>query len=266
MNLRIPILAITLGGLLAGGCASGALATPAGSASAASSTGSPTPTVVIWFPATATPTREAVPTPEPTADKKPGVGEVVLTDDFSSPSNWNIAVADEASVARTADGLTIAVQPGIAPVASFRQGMVFGDMYAEVTARPSLCRGADNYGLLFRAPNNVAYYRFAVACDGTADAERISLGSPHVLQSPTRSADVPVGAPGEVRLGVWAFGSEFRFFLNGRYQFTASDVSYRTGGVGVFAHAAGDTPVTVTFSDLSVYNLVAGAVVPTGTP
>ena len=87
-----------------------------------------------------------------------------------------------------------------------------------------------------------------------------------MLQPPTPSADVPVGAPGEVRLGVWALGTEFRFFLNGRYQFTASDVSYRTGGLGVFAHAAGDTPVTVTFSNLSVYDLVGGAVVATATP
>ena len=136
----------------------------------------------------------------------------------------------------------------------------------EVTARPSLCRGADAYGLVFRAPNNVAYYRYAVACDGTASANRISLGSPRVLQPPTPSADVPVGAPGEVRLGVWALHDEFRFFLNGRYQFTATDVSYPSGGIGVFAHAAGDTPVTVTFSALSVYSLEGAPPVPSATP
>ena len=100
-----------------------------------------------------------MPTVQPTADKKPGVGDIVLSDDFSSPADWNTAVADQASVAVTEGGLTIAAQPGIAPIASFRQGQVFSDMYVEVTARPSLCRGPDAYGLVFRAPNNVAYYR-----------------------------------------------------------------------------------------------------------
>jgi hypothetical protein len=200
------------------------------------------------------------------ADMKPGVADIVLSDDFSSPAAWNTAVADQASVAVTEGGLTIAAQPGIAPIASFRQGQVFSDMYLEVTARPSLCRGPDAYGLVFRAPNNVAYYRYAVACDGTASADRISLGSPRVLQPPAPSADVPVGAPGEVRLGVWALHDEFRFFLNGRYQFTAKDVSYPSGGIGVFAHAAGDTPVTVTFSALSVYGLEGVPPAPPATP
>ena len=266
MNPRSSILAVSLMALVVTGCTAANMNAPPSTATPAGSAPSATPTVIVWFPATATPTREPVRTPEPTADRKPGIGEIVLSDDFSSPANWNIAVADEASVAATEGGLTIAVQPGIAPVASFRQGMVFSNMYAEVTARPGLCRGADDYGLVFRAPNNVAYYRFAVACDGTAGAERISPGSPRVLQPPTPSADIPLGAPGEVRLGVWALGTEFRFFLNGRYQFTASDPSYSVGGIGVYAHAAGDTPVTVTFSTLSVYSLVGAAAVPTGTP
>ena len=63
---------------------------------------------------------------------------------------------------------------------------------------------------------------------------------------------MPPGAPGEVRLGVWAVDSELRFFLNGRYQFTVIDNSYPSGAIGVFAQAAGDTPVTVTFSDLVI--------------
>jgi hypothetical protein len=184
---------------------------------------------------------------------KPGVGEVLLTDDFASATAWNTAVSDQAAVAVGGNRLTIAVQPGVAPVASFRSGSSFSDLYLEITARPSLCRAGDDYGLLFRAPNNVAYYRFAVACNGTAAADRVSLGTPHLLHSPTPSGDVPVGAPGEVRLGVWAVGSEFRFFLNGRYQFAANDKNYSSGRIGVFAHAAGDTPATVTFSDLAVY-------------
>ena len=186
---------------------------------------------------------------------KPGIGSLLLTDDFSAPEVWNVAVSNQASVSVDGNRLTIAAQPGIAPVVSFRKGQVFGDMYAEITAEPSLCQGEDDYGMAFRAPNNIAYYRYALACNGTAGAERISLSSARVLQAPLASGDVPAGAPGQVRLGVWVAGQDFHFFLNGRYQFSATDKSYAAGGIGVFAHAAGTSPVTVTFSDLKVYSV-----------
>jgi hypothetical protein len=218
----------------------------------------------VWFPPTATPSPAPQPTQQPTPERKPGIGDVILTDDFASATLWNTAASDQAAVKETGSGLAIAVQPGIAPVVSFRQGKVFSNMYAEITARPSLCRGADDYGMVFRAPNNAAYYRFSLACNGTTGADRISRGAVRVLQPPLLSGDVPVGAPGEVRLGVWAVGSEFHFFLNGRYQFTAVDRSYATGGIGVFAHAAGTTPVIVTFSDLSIRAVTY--TMPTDTP
>jgi hypothetical protein len=79
-----------------------------------------------------------------------------------------------------------------------------------------------------------------------------------------QSADVPLGAPGEVRLGVWASGTELRFFLNGHFQFGVSDPTLKQGSLGVFARAVGSTPVTVLFSDLSVYAVTY--VPPTSTP
>jgi len=226
----------------------------------------PSATDIQWFPPTDTPAPALLVTPEPTPERKPGVGDIIYEDDLYSGAGWSTADSDEAAVSASDRGLTVAAEPGVAPAVSFLQGSVFADMYAEITARPSLCRQADSFGFLFRAPNNVAYYRFAVGCNGTANAERISLGTPRILQPPTPSADVPVGAPGEVRLGLWALGSEFRFFLNGRYQFTASDSSYSSGGIGVFAQAGGETPVVVTFSELTVHSVAADSLSHTPSP
>lgn len=217
------------------------------------STPLPATATIVWFPATATTTPGPAATAEAIPDMKPGIGNVIFTDDFSSPSAWNTASSEQASVTVDSNRLTVAVQPGIAPVVSFRSGQVFSDMYVEITAEPSLCRGEDDYGLAFRAPNNVAYYRFALACNGTVGAQRVSLSSIRVLQPPIASGDVPPGAPGQVRLGVWADGQDLHFFLNQRYQFSVQDKSYASGAIGVFAHAGGSTPVTVTFSDLAVY-------------
>jgi hypothetical protein len=208
-----------------------------------------TPTIV-WFPATATPTPQPIYTLPPTPDMLTGLGELIASDDFTDPEEWNTAVSDQGSASVSRERLTLAVRPGVYMVSLQRQ-MVLANFYAEITARPSLCRGADEYGFLVRA-SAATYYRFALTCNGQAHAERISLKERHDLHESILSGDVPPGAPGEVRIGVWAAGSELRLFLNGRYQFSINDLNLSSGTVGVFALAAGDTPVTVTFSDLRV--------------
>ena len=214
-----------------------------------------TSTDVVWFPPTETPAAAIAVTPLPTAEKKTGVGELLIADDMTTSTHWNASPSGDASASISGRGLTISAQPGEPPVISLHRSAVLDNMYIEVAARLSLCRNRDAYGLVFRAPNDVAHYRLVAICDGTAAAERVSLGGPRALQPPTASSDVPAGAPGEVRLGVWAQGDEFRFFLNDRYQFTVTDSNYASGGFGVFVQSGGQTPAVVTFSDLAVYRL-----------
>jgi hypothetical protein len=78
------------------------------------------------------------------------------------------------------------------------------------------------------------------------------VGKRELLQEPLLSGDVPRGAPGEVRIGVWAVGATLRLFLNGRYQFEISNTNYPNGTIGVFVNAAGDTAALVSFSRLTM--------------
>jgi len=227
----------------------------------------PTPTplqtpTTVWFPATATPTPQPVRTQPPTPEMLTGLDGIIATDDFSRSSSWDTASSDQGSASISRERLTLAAQPGVYLI-SLQRNIVAGDFYAEITARPSLCRGADEYGFLVRA-NAVTYYRFSLTCNGQAHAERVSLKERHDLHEPVLSGDVPPGAPGEVRIGVWAGGPEMRLFLNGRYQFSITDFNLSSGTVGVFARASGDTPVTVAFSDLVVRSV--GYTPPTRTP
>lgn len=227
----------------------GMLDAPTATPQPASPTPLQTPTI-NWFPATATYTPQPLPTQLPTPQRLAGLGSLIASDDFSDSSAWDSAVSDQGAASIGRNRLTLSVQPGVYLI-SLHRDIVAGDFYAEITARPSLCRGEDEYGFLVRA-KAVTYYRFSLTCNGMAHAERVSVSERHVLQAPVLSGDVPPGAPGEVRIGVWAAGPELRFFLNGRYQFSASDFNLQSGTVGVFARAAGSTPVTVTFSDLVV--------------
>ncbi len=223
-------------------------------------TATATPTIV-WFPPSSTATRPIVPTPTGTPDMSPGIGALTLEDDFSDEEAWDTATAESGSASISRNRLTLAVQPGYY-LASMRRELPLSDFYAEITARPSLCRGEDNYGLVVRGVGS-SFYRFVLACNGMIRAERISGGTRLPLQEPIPSGDAP-GAPGEVRMGIWAVGSEMRLFLNGRYQFRVVDPSFPTGAVGVFVRSTGDTPVTVTFSDLAVYEV--DYIPPTKTP
>ena len=204
----------------------------------------------VWFPATNTPTPQPIRTQPPTPEMLTGLGELIASDEFNDPEEWDTAVSDQGSASVSRDRLTLVAQPGVY-ITSLQRQMVLGNFYAEITARPNLCRGEDEYGFLVRA-NAVTYYRFSLTCNGQAHAERISVKERHDLYEPVMSGDVPPGAPGEVRIGVWAAGPELRLFLNGRFQFSFTDLNLSYGTVGVFARSAGETPVTVAFSDLQV--------------
>ena len=227
------------------------------------STETPLPTAtIVWFPPSATPSPQEFSTYAPTPEMRPGLSTILLTDDFSDPSLWDIAASDQASAAIQSNQLTLAVQSDVY-MTSLRHDLIIADYYAEITARPNLCRGQDSYGILVRA-NGGAYYRFALSCNGTAHLDRLSNGTKLNMVKPLASGDVPPGAPGEVRIGIWAVGADMRLFLNGRYQFSITDKSYPIGTIGVFVNSAGDTPAIVSFSDLVIQEV--DYIPPTSTP
>jgi len=214
----------------------------------------PPPTqTIVWFPPSATPTLKTFPTQTAAPEMNPGIGEIILADDFSDETLWDVAVSDQGSAAISRNRLTLVVQPGVY-LASLRRDITLGNFYAEITARTSLCRAEDNYGIIVRSVGS-SFYRFVLSCNGFVHVERIYNGTRLIIYEPVPSGDAPLGAPGEVQIGLWAVGSEMRLFLNGRFQFSIVEKSFPSGAFGVFARSMGDTPVTVTFSDLTVYDV-----------
>jgi hypothetical protein len=226
----------------------------------ATQTAPQTPTIV-WFPPSATPTRWALPTYTAMPEMSPGIGSLTLSDDFSDDSAWDTGISNRGSAAIGRNRLTLATEPG-AYLESLRRDVNLGNFYAEITAHPSLCRGDDSYGILVRGIG-LSYYRFILSCNSQVSAERVNAGIKLPIHEAVPSGDAPPGAPGEVQIGVWAVGSDIRLFLNGRYQFSINDRSFPNGALGVFVRSA-DKPMSVTFSDLKVYDV--DYVPPTRTP
>jgi hypothetical protein len=213
-----------------------------------------TPTVV-WFPPTPTVTPFPTPVITPTVDLSPPVGELMLSDDFTSPGPWSLGQTSTTSIALGPEALTLAMtQPG-AYLYTLRREPTFSDFYVEVTASPSLCRNADEYGLLLRFTSSQEFYRFSLSCDGQLRLDKYFNGRASSPQPWMLSGQVPPGAPSSSRIAVWAKGKEMRFYVNGVYQFTANDPSIPAGNLGFFARSAGDNAVTISFSDLEVYKV-----------
>jgi hypothetical protein len=225
----------------------------------------PTATV-IWFPPTDTSTPAPNLPPTATPVELPGVTNVIFSDDFSDPSHWQTSSSEQAASIIEDNRLTLVLRTPSASIISLRNEPLLGNFYAEVTADTSLCSGPDDYGIIFRTESGMDYYRYALACDGTERVDRIRAGQTSPMQPAVPSGDAPPGSPGEVRIGVWAVDNEFRFFLNGHYQFTVADPLFGKGTLGFFARSGGQNAVNVSFSDLVVSDVVYTSPTVTPTP
>jgi hypothetical protein len=226
-----------------------------------------TPTVtILWFPPTDTPRPVLTPTPVPTRNDKPGIGKETFSDTFTTDSQWDLAQTGGGSMAYSINELTLALSQPKGSLSSLNHALLLSDFYLEIDVKPSLCRGDDQYGLLLRAATTLDNYRLLVTCNGLLRLERLNHGKTVVLHDWTPSGQVRPGAPAVVRIGAWALRNEMRIFINDVYQFSTSDKIYPTGGLGVFTRSAGNTSLTVNFSNLHIYSLDPNRVPPTETP
>lgn len=223
-------------------------------------TRSTTPTVtatIVWFPPTHTPTPFPTSAPrQATPEQRPALGEVVLRDTFDSKAGWSTGQFAGGIASYSRSRLDVVAQGAVgASLVSLRSGAIPTDAYIEISATPSLCRGKDSYGLVFRAEGEMSHYRLIITCEGQLRVERWRPAEAGVVQDWTPSGQVPSGAPVALRLGIWMFRDEMRVFINDIYQFSARDPLLQGVQLGVFVRASAADAVSVSFSDLVVRRL-----------
>lgn len=218
-------------------------------------TDTPTATVV-WFPPTATFT--LVPTPErtPTPDPRTNVAELLFQDDFGEPDAWTQQDSGNGTIVIAQNTMTMAVSREEGFLSSLRLTPQLGDFYLEIDAEPSLCGELDEYGLMFRVASELDHYRFSIDCGGHAKLLRFYQGGVAVLQERTAGSVLPPGPFETAHLGVWIQDDVMRFFVNENHIFSVQDRLLTGGTIGLFARAAGNTAVTVQFSNLRVWSLI----------
>lgn len=219
---------------------------------------SETPTsTIVWFPPTATftPLPRSTLAPVPPADVRPNFGELIFQDNFDQPELWQAGKMTAGNVVFGINELSLGVSQPQGYLVSMRRNTSLADFYLEITANPSICRGEDEYGILFRATPSSDFFRFGANCAGEARVDRLLSGSASAPQPPVLSGVIPPGAPSSTRLGIWVSGKEMRFYANGEFIFMIRDPSLTVGGLGVYVRASGQDAVSVNFSNLSVYQV-----------
>lgn len=219
-----------------------------------SATSAPTATI-DWFPATSTATLAPTSIPSPTPDMHPGLGELILEDNFTSPSGWPNTEDNRTRVVVENGRLNLFTDIPGALLLAPRNSPSINDFYVELSASPNLCEENDEYGLMFRINSAGDHYRFTLSCDGRARVERVFNGAVSIPLDWQIFPNVPSVAPSNVTLSVWALGSELRFFVDDSLLFTTNDTVIFVGRVGAFIRARGEGPLTVSFTDLLIYDL-----------
>jgi hypothetical protein len=264
LEQRILILYLAVCGLVLVAC-SGSIALPTGTPTL-SPTETPTPSIV-WFPPTSTPTIFPSQSPSQTEEYHPGIGNLIFSDSFDQPDLWSTAGSAQASAKLTRNRLVFSISgPGPLSIISLRSQPELGDFYAEALVDISLCSDKDQYGMVFRAASGGNYYRFTINCNSHERLERVRAGETYPLIDWQSSGDAPAGAPAQVKLGIWTVGREIRHFLNDRFQFSLLDPVFSSGTMGFFIYASGQSPVTISFSNLAVYSVFYISPTPSAMP
>lgn len=254
--------------LLAGGltACSGINSTPTPSPIPPTPTATETATpTIVWFPPTDTPMPLPTRTLEPTPDFRPAQGALLLTDAFENESSWLVGSYPYGNAAVIDGKLNLSLQqPESFIYTQYLSPEIYDNVYLSVDAAPSLCRGEDAYGILFRFNSQYDYYRYLIRCDGYARVERVRSGQTVLMQDWVFTG-VNTGALGQIKLGIWAYQNEMRFFVNDYYLYTANDPVFPSGQVGFFARTADEGTLSVRFSDLTLRALVPAEVPPTPT-
>ena len=220
----------------------------------------PTPTItatINWFPATNTPTPFPLQAATPTLGVIPGIGSLIFSDIFTDASLWTstTSMAGNSIVSNNRLALTLAEGSDMLTITSLRMQTQVSDFYAVIHAQLSLCRGRDQMSLLFRVTSAADFYRYSVSCSGEVRLERVVSGKPFVIRDWAPSPNAPLGAPGLVKMSVWASGRDLRFFLDDHFQFNINDQFFSQGGLGVSIRSDSGNPMSVSF-----YNLIVHAV------
>jgi hypothetical protein len=221
----------------------------------------PTATATATSSPTATALLETHTPPAPaTPDPNEGVGDVIYADNLDGNGGWFWGFSDDVATIGVDGDHVKALMTKANAGWRFTIGpdtLRVGNQQTRVSTHTVACGDNDEYGLLFRinaAEGESPYdgYLFKLRCSGAARFDLVRGTQSTALVDWTPSPAIKVGANADNVLTVWAAGSEFRFYANDQYLFSASDATLADGFFGLYLYDRTAGGMTVNFDDLTV--------------
>jgi len=207
----------------------------------------------VWFPATATRTPPSPRgTSTPTPDLRPVTNGIVWQDLFLFGDNWELVSSSDRSAQVGGQALTLALKNYRGSLYSFTHAILTNNYYLTLTIAPSLCRGQDQYGVVFRSQTPQEFYRLNFLCDGTLRLELVRGDSVVRLAETMNSPQLFAGPTASIQLALWVHDEGVKVYVNDVLQLEYYRLQWFTGGFGVFVRSTGEYSLTVSSSNLVV--------------
>nr|HMN30371.1 SH3 domain-containing protein [Caldilineaceae bacterium] len=221
---------------------------------------------------TSTPTRRPTPSPTRTPTTNPIAREIEeiqrkpvnFQDDFTqNDAEWS-TISDEESRQVVEQGvLKIEVKKPSLKVwssPSNANNLVPADFFLEINSKVVRAAKESDLGIIFRQVDNDNYYTFTYSPDGFFRLDKRLADEWEELLPWTTSSAIQSGTNFSNQLGILADGQDFTLIINDTIVAQVTDVSFRSGQIGLTASAFDAAEVEAHFDDLKLWLLSAGIV------
>jgi len=197
-------------------------------------------------------------TPEPIEDDPPLVlGDPDFFDGFDTSTNWsknnNDCYANDIQ-----NGLFYMTAKGLKgiPCLTFSSQEIQNFYLQTQLQNPGVCLPDDNFGLIFRAPDNQRGYLFGVTCDGRIGLWNWDGKNAYTIVPWSTSSALNTGLNAINRIGVAAYGNDFLLYANGKLVTHIENSDYQDGGkIGYYVFTSDEQAFTIKFDDLAYWLL-----------
>lgn len=191
--------------------------------------------------------------PGSTLEQQAQPGEVLFTDDFSSPlGGWGIWTRDGALVAYHNGGLRIQVNDVQYDFWSVA-GKNYQDTLIEVDATRIGGPADNDYGVICRYQDKENFYMLVVSSDGYYGIAKIKSGQYSMIGSEQlQYSGSLLSEVSSTRLRAVCQGDALRLYANDQMLMEARDSDFASGDVGVLAGAYGEPGVDILFDNFVV--------------
>ena len=228
----------------------------------------PTPTQIPQPTEAPQPTEILVPVEMPPGDPAALLGPPDGVDYFDTSSNFT-GMDNECFSSQVTGGQYVITAKGLPEVACWEVSWPQVDhFYIETQVNmPQTCQPEDRFGVLFRAPDNLRGYLYELSCAGEVSMTKWDGENTAVIIPVTKSPAVKIGPGQQNRLGLSAYGSSYRLYMNGIYVAEGIDSSYTLPGkIGYFVRAVSEQSFTAAYDYFKIWLLSDDFIPPESAP